>query len=385
MKRAFLRFVDALRRRRLSGYGAYAGTLTHVYAISTIDDFDSVLSPYFKPNEPGATIIVTKDGKTLFRKAYGMADLERNIVLKPEMVLRLGSMTKQFTAAAIMLLSDEGKLAVTDDITKFLPGYPTQEKTITIENLLTHTSGIKNYTATPNFSESIEKDMTVQQVIDSFKNEPLDFEPGTGFSYSNSGYFLLGAIIEQVSGMSYASFMAQRIFGPLGMTQTAYEGHERNGSKRAEGYSGKNKARSISMTQPYAAGALVSTVDDLAIWDAAITSGTLLKSDTWKQVFVCHKLRNGREMFYAYGWVIIRFKGRVTNEHGGGINGFSTHAMRLPDDKIYVAVLMNNDGGAKWYHALAFLLSGKSPRSLAGKAAAIAIGKKKSRRSELAA
>lgn len=319
-------------------------------------------------------IIVTRNGRTLFRKAYGMADLERNIPLRPEMVLRLGSLTKQFTAAAIMLLADEGKLAVIDEITIFLPDYPTQGKRITIEHLLTHTSGIKNYTDMLTFREIVETEMTVQQMIDFFKNEPIGFEPGTRFAYSNSGYVLLGAIIENISGMSYASFMAQRIFEPLGMKQTAYEGHERNGNKRVAGYSGDKKAAPISMTQPYAAGALVSTVDDLALWDAAISSGKLLKAETWKQIFTPYKLENGRMMPYAYGLIVGRYKGRVTNEHGGGIPGFTSHAMRLPEDNVYVAVLMNNDGGEKWYNQVAFQFSGRNPRALAEKAVAIALG-----------
>jgi D-alanyl-D-alanine carboxypeptidase len=301
-----------------------------------------------------------------------MADVEHHVHLKPEMRFRLASITKQFTAAAIMLLADEGKLSVTDDIAKFLPDYPTHGMKITIENLLTHTSGIKNDTDIHGFAENMSADMSVQQVIDFFKNEPLDFDPGTRFSYSNSGYILLGAIIEQISGQSYASFMAQRIFEPLGMTQTAYEGYERGGITRVQGYSGNRKAPLISMTQPYAAGGLVSTVDDLARWDAAISSGQLLKAETWRKVFTPYALTSGKATHYAYGWMIGDFKGHQTAAHGGAIAGFSSCAIRLPKEKIFVAVLTNNDR-SDFLSRLAAKFTGNEPCALAAKLAAVVL------------
>lgn len=345
---------------------------TPAYADPTTEAFDAALSPYFKPDKPGATIIVTRNGNTIFRKAYGMADLERNISLQPDMVFRLGSLTKQFTAVAVMMLADEGKLAVTDEITRFLPEYPTHGKKITIENLLTHTSGIKNYTEMAKFADNRSADMTHQQMIDLFKDEPLEFEPGDRFSYSNSGYFLLGAIIEQVSKMSYSSFTARYIFEPLGMTRTAYEGYERTDAKRVEGYSGKNRVLPISMTRPYAAGALISTVDDLAIWDAAISSKKLLRPESWEQVFTAHKLKSGAATNYGYGWFIDRFKGYETASHGGDIDGFSAYAMRLPTDNLYIAILTNSDGRST--NTFASLFRNARPEVLVQKLTAIAIG-----------
>ena len=162
-------------------------------------------------------MIVTQDGKPILRKAYGLANLETKAEMTAEMVLRLGSITKQYTAVGIMILVDQGKLTIYDEITKYLPDYPTQGKKITIENLLTHTSGIKGYTSMPAFRSIMHTDMTVAAMIDFFKNEPFEIEPGTRYTYSNSGYFLLGAIIEKISGKSYADFVAQQIFEPLGM------------------------------------------------------------------------------------------------------------------------------------------------------------------------
>ena len=342
-----------------------------------MDKFDSVLSPYFSPDKPGATIIVTKNGKTLFRTAYGMADVEQKISLEPNMTMWLGSITKQFTAVAIMILAEEGKLAVSDHINKYLPKYPTYGKTITIENLLTHTSGIKNYTEIPTFEKIVKNDVSAQQIVDYFQNEPLKFDPGTKSSYSNSGYILLGLIIETVSGESYQNYIAEHIFKPLGMVNTAYEGYERESTRKAVGYSGTKKADRMSMTWPYAAGGIVSNVDDLAVWDAAISTGKLLKPASWQQIFTPFKLPRPWNMPFAYGWLVAQFKKHPTLEHGGMIPGFSTHAMRLPDDKIYVAVLMNDDGGKpSLFNALASLFWGKTARSITEKAAAIAIGEK---------
>jgi CubicO group peptidase (beta-lactamase class C family) len=328
---------------------------------------DAVIAPYYKANEPGATVIVVKDGNVVFRKAYGMADVAKQLPMTPEMSLRLGSITKQFTSTAIMMLADEGKLSVSDDITKFLPDYPSRSKRITIEHLLTHTSGIASYTGKREFGENMAKDKSVEQMIDFFKNDPLDFEPGSKWRYNNSGYFLLGAIIEKVSGMSYAKFVEQRIFVPLGMTSSAYEGYERSPVPRALGHSGTAgnyaPAAPLSMSQPYAAGSLVSSVDDLARWDAAVSSGKLLKASSWQKAFTPYPLAGEAPTNYGYGWMLSKVQGAPVIWHGGSINGFKTSAMRLPGEKLYVAVLSNADSGLV------------QPEVVSRKVAAIAIGK----------
>jgi CubicO group peptidase (beta-lactamase class C family) len=328
---------------------------------------DRVLAATYKPDAPGITVIVVKDGKTVLRKGYGMADLEHKQPLGPDTPMRLGSITKQFTSTAILMLVDEGKIRLDDDITVYLPDYPTQGKKITIEHLLTHTSGIVSYTGKPGFVSNMTKAMTVQQMVDFFKNDPLEFAPGARYKYNNSGYFLLGAIIEKVSGQTYDKFVEQRIFVPLGMTRTAYEGHERDKAVGALGYSGApgsfKPANPLSMTQPYAAGALVSTVDDLARWDAAVSSGKLLQAASWQRAFTPYTLSTGGSTGYGYGWEAAKFRGEQMISHGGNINGFNSYALRLPAEKVYVAVLSNTE-------------SGMAPASDAAfKAAAIAIGK----------
>jgi D-alanyl-D-alanine carboxypeptidase len=309
-------------------------------------EIDRFLSPYFNPNEPGATVIVTRDGKPIFRKAYGMADMEKKTPMQPDMVMRIASMTKQFTAVAIMTLVDQGKLKLDDDFTLHLPDYPKPKKKITIDNLLTHTSGIPGYTELASFEKNRAKDFTVAQMIDTFKNEPIMFAPGSKMRYSNSGYFLLGTIIERHSGMSYADYMAKTVFEPLGMKDTAYEGQERSGKKRVNGYKGGTKielAPPLSNTQPYAAGSLVSTVDDLAKWDAAIADGKLLKPESWKKLFAPVDVPTGNATKVARGWFATDIQGRPARWHSGGIHGFMSDGIRLPDEKIYAAILVNTE------------------------------------------
>jgi D-alanyl-D-alanine carboxypeptidase len=327
---------------------------------------DAAISPYYQDGEPGAAVIVTKGGKVVFRRAYGLADIGQGKPLDPAMVLRIGSVTKQFTAAAVLMLQEQGKLDVTDDITKHLPDFPTHGQKITIEHLLTHTSGIYSYTRRHDFKDRQHVDAGVAEMIATFRDEPLDFSPGTRWAYNNSGYYLLGAIIEKVSGQPYAEFVHQRILQPLGMKHTAYEGREGR-VPQATGYSpaqGKlAPSATLSPSKTYAAGALVSTVDDLARWDAAIAAGKLLTPASWQRVFTPYTLASGASTNYGYGWETGRLQGLPMVAHGGNTNGFSTYTMRIPGEQLYVAVLSNAEYGVV------------QPDVVASKAAAIAIGK----------
>jgi CubicO group peptidase (beta-lactamase class C family) len=327
----------------------------------------ATLAPYFPPDAPGAAVIVVKDGKTLLRQAYGMADVGKGVKMTPDMVLRIGSMTKQFTASGILLLADEGKLSIQDEITKYLPDYPTQGRKITIEHLLTHTSGIVSYTGKPGFPQRAPQDTSVAATIDSFKDDPLQFEPGTQWRYNNSGYYLLGAIIEKVSGMPYHQFVQERIFVPLGMRHTAYEGHERGQWPGAAGHSplekGFGPARQLGKNQSYAAGELVSTVDDLATWDAAIAAGKLLKPATWQRAFTSYRLADGKDSHYGYGWEMSLVQGEPAIGHSGSTRGFRSYGLRIPGKGVYVAVLTNSDAGTV------------VPDVVTRRAAAVAIGK----------
>ena len=329
--------------------------------------FEKVLKESFVADKPGAAVIVIKDGRTVFRKAVGMADMEMGVPLQPDMVFRLGSITKQFTAASILILAEEGKLSLQDRIEKHLPGYPTQGHVITVEHLLTHTSGIQSYTGIPGWMTSkILAPMTVTELVDGFKKEPMQFAPGERWVYNNSAFVLLGAIIERVSGKTYETFVNERIFAPLGMSSSYYGSTEPIIPKRVPGYTedgGKvRNAGYLSMTQPYAAGSLSSTVDDLAKWDAALYTEKILKKASLEKAWTPFVLKSGERTKYGYGWGLGTLRGRRSIEHGGGIFGFSTYALRLPEERVYVAVLCNSDSPLT------------DPGFVAKKLAAIAIG-----------
>jgi CubicO group peptidase (beta-lactamase class C family) len=304
------------------------------------------MSKVYKPDEPGAAVIVRKDGKTVFRKGYGLADLELGVAVAPDMIFRLGSITKQFTAVSVLVLAQEGKLGLRDEITKFLPDYPTQGRKITVEHLLTHTSGILSYTDIPEWLPLWRKDMTVKELVDLFKDKPMQFEPGASWAYNNSGYVLLGAIIEKVSGRTYADFVQERIFKPLGLKGSSYDDTERVVPRRVRGYQkgdgGFVNAPYLSMSQPYAAGSLMSTVDDLAVWNDAVFSGRLVRKEWLDRAFTPFALAGGESSGYGYGWFIGDFAGHRSIEHGGGINGFTSYELTLPEDKVFVAILTNS-------------------------------------------
>jgi CubicO group peptidase (beta-lactamase class C family) len=328
---------------------------------------DAVMSEVYKPGEPGAAIIVRKDGRTVFRKGYGLADLELGVPVEPDMVFRLGSITKQFMAVAVLMLAEQGRLALQDEITKFLPDYPTQGRRITVEHLLTHASGIQSYTDMAEWLPLWRKDFTVPELIDLFKDKPMQFEPGARWAYNNSGYVLLGAVIEKASGQTYEEFLVSRIFKPLGMARSGYGHTERIIPRRIPGYHrGKDgfiNAPYLSMTQPYAAGSLVSSVDDLAVWSDAVFAGKLVGKAWLDKAFTPYRLANGESSGYGYGWFISDYQGHRVVEHGGGINGFTTYEMTLPEDRIFLAVLANS------------AVEGRDPEPRAVKIAGIVLGK----------
>jgi CubicO group peptidase (beta-lactamase class C family) len=306
---------------------------------------DKLLSDVYKPGAPGAAVLVKKQGRVILRKGYGLANLELNVPVEPDMVFRLGSITKQFTAVAALMLAEEGKLSLQDEVTRFLPDYPTQGKKITVENLLTHTSGIKSYTDLPEWLPLQRKDMTVSEIIDLAKDKPMEFSPGERWKYCNSGYILLGAIIEKAAGKTYADFLQERIFTPLGMKSSCYDSTSRIIARRASGYTkgnaGFENAPYLSMSQPFAAGSLASTVDDLATWTEALLAGKLIKRETLEKAFTSYQLKDGLDTGYGYGWCVSRYEGHRLIEHGGGIHGFLSYALFFPEDQVFVALLTN--------------------------------------------
>lgn len=309
-------------------------------------EIDKVMGAVYKPGEPGAAIIVRRGGRTLFRKGYGLANLEHGIKVEPDMVFRLGSVTKQFTAVAVLMLAQQGKLSLKDEIGKYFPDFPTGGRRVTIEHLLTHTSGITSYTDLAEWLPLLRNDMTPEEIIAMSKDKPFEFAPGERWKYNNSGYIMLGAIIEKVSGRSYEDFVRENIFVPLGMTHSYYDHAERIIPRRVSGYDkdeqGFANASYLSMTQPYSAGSLASSVDDMALWNDAIFSYKLLKKEWLDRAFTPYKLTGGESTGYGYGWRIAELRGHRSLAHSGGINGFTSHVLALPDDAIYVALLTNS-------------------------------------------
>lgn len=284
----------------------------------------------------------------MFEQGFGLADIQTHSALSTDMVFRLGSVSKQFTAVAVLMLAEKKALDIDADITRYLP-YPTQGRRITIEHLLTHTSGIVDYTSKDGFDQQSGRDRTVQEMIRYFQDEPLGFEPGTRYDYSNSNYFVLGAIIEVVTGQPYGRFIEQHIFVPLGMDDTAYEGLERRPARRAAGHQptpdGFAPCDVISMTQPYAAGAIVSTVNDLARWDRALNDGVLLTPQRLAQAFTPYRLKDGSDTGYGYGWDMSPICAADSQWHDGGINGYASFVIRIPQQEIFIAVLSNCEDG----------------------------------------
>lgn len=287
------------------------------------------------------TILVARDGKPVVSKGYGMASIELAVPNAPDNIFRLGSITKQFTSMSIMMLQERGKLKVSDPICDYVANCPDIWKPITIRHLLTHTSGITNYTAFPDFAKTTILPTPNADMIARIEKEPLDFAPGEKFSYSNSGYYILGVIIEKVSGKPYDDFLQENIFAPIGMKNTGYDDPLKIIMNRAAGYqkqAGKIlNASYMDMSVPYAAGSLYSTTGDLLKWDQALYTEKLVSRKSLDEIFTPWKGEAG----YGYGWGIAKKFGRREISHGGGIYGFSTYIARYPDDRVTVIVLSN--------------------------------------------
>jgi CubicO group peptidase (beta-lactamase class C family) len=299
----------------------------------------------------GLSIGVVRGHDTLLLKGYGFADLENEVPATPRTIYRIGSLTKQFTALAIMRLAEQGKIHLEDEITTYLPDFSTQKHRVTVRHLLTHTSGIKSYTVFGDARLS-RLDLTRNEVVALFEDEPFDFDPGEDYAYSNSGYFLLGMIIERVSGQEYADYLQANIFEPLGLQDTKYCDNRRIIKRRAEGYSVAGARlvndEPVSMTQPFAAGGLCSSVADLLTWQASLSKQELISLESYRSMVTPATLTDGSRPSYGFGVGITQIDGHLMIAHGGGINGFNSYMAHLPDDSLTVVVLVNTEGSEPW-------------------------------------
>jgi CubicO group peptidase (beta-lactamase class C family) len=296
---------------------------------------------------PGVAVLVVHNGRVMFRKAYGFADLELRVPLRPEHVFRIASITKQFTAVAILQLAGAGKLSLDDDITRHLPDYPTHGRRIPLTHLLTHTSGVPSYTDVLGFSETLRQDRTVAQLFAVARDRPPEFEPGRDWRYSNTNYALLGAVIEKVSGRAYGDYLRAHLLVPACLESTTYDSAVRLIPDRVRGYSraagGWANAEYVSTTLPYAAGGLLSNIDDLWKWEQALTSGKLIAPERHALARSEHKLADGRGTGYGFGCLVGTLDGHATVEHGGRAHGFTGYALGAADAGLFVAVLCNTD------------------------------------------
>jgi len=295
---------------------------------------------------PGISVGIMQGGEVVLAKGYGFAELENQVPATEHTVYRIGSVTKQFTAAAIMLLVEEGKLRLDADITEFFPDYPTGGRAITVQRLLNHTSGIKGYTEMREFGEVARDDLTHEELIDLFSAAPFEFEPGERYQYNNSAFYLLGVIIEQITEQSYADFLQQQFFDPLGMQDSHYLDNDPIIPRRAEGYEVREgeiiNDSFLSMELPYAAGSLGSSVSDLLTWQGALIGGEAVSNASFTTMTSPAQLNDGATYPYGAGLGMSSMDRHRKIQHGGGINGFRSQLSYYPDDDLTVAVLTNS-------------------------------------------
>ncbi|HUR94416.1 MAG TPA: serine hydrolase domain-containing protein [Gemmatimonadales bacterium] len=312
----------------------------------------------------GMSVALVRGSDVLLAKGYGYADLENSVPATQHTVYRIASITKQFTAAAILQLAEQGQLNLDDDIRRYLPSYDTQSYTITIRQLLNHTSGIRSFTELPAFQARDRLDLPAESLLAIFQHEPLDFPPGAGFRYNNSAFYLLGLIIERVSRQPYGEYLRGHVLAPLGLRETYSCRDAPIIRHRARGYrlsGGKlQNAQYLSMEPPTAGGSLCSTVLDLVTWTRALAEGRLITHASYLQMTTPGTLPDGITLGYGHGLFVSTLGGHREIVHGGDINGFSAYKAYYPDDSLTLVILSNTEGP--------LVSSGQIPRAIARRA-----------------
>jgi CubicO group peptidase (beta-lactamase class C family) len=327
------------------GWLALVLCASHLMAGTPAEFAERRLQDCVKGDVPGVAVLVARDGRVVFQGAYGLADVEKRTPVALETKFRIGSVTKQFTAAAILRLADEGKLAITDSLAKYYPDFP-KASAITLRHLLTHTSGLHSYTDKPAFMAGVSKPITPAELIASFQNDPPDFAPGSNFRYCNSGYFLLGEIAAKVSGQSFADYLRTAFFEPLEMKDTGILVNATPPPATAHGYAvaeGKaTLALDWDMSWAGGAGALYSTVGDLLRWNEALHGGRVLKPESLRAMTTANPLPSGANgLNYGFGLTISEVARLPAISHSGGLHGWSSDLMWLPEQRLTVVALAN--------------------------------------------
>jgi CubicO group peptidase (beta-lactamase class C family) len=327
-------------------------------AEDTAARMEQVVQGYVGQKQFMGSVLVAKPAGVLLSKGYGYANLEWDVPNSPSSKFRLGSITKQFTAACILLLEERGKLKTSDLVKKYMPDAPAAWDKITIFHLLTHTSGIPNFTSFPDYGPTKTLPSPAEKTVARFRDKPLDFQPGDKWSYSNSGFVLLGYLIGKISGESYEKFVQENIFSPLGMHDSGYDSYSEIIKHRASGYtphdSGMINASYLDMSIPGGAGGLYSTTEDLLRWERSLFGGKVLSAESLRKMTTPYKGN------YGFGLFITEANGIKVIDHAGGIDGFNTFLAYYPSDQLVVVVLAN--------------LNGKEPEEIARKLAQVAHG-----------
>lgn len=329
---------------------------------------DAIVEAAYPADGPGAAVIITQGGRTIYARGRGLADVEARTPITPDNVFRLGSITKQFTAVVILQLVQEGRISLDDPLSRFIPDYPQPGASATVRQLLNHTSGIQSYTGIPGWmaGDNPARARTTDEMIAEFRDRPPPNRPGQVWAYNNSGYVLLGAIIERVTGTPWHQAIEERIARPLGLTTIGYGAEREDRPGMARGYTETEgqvaPMRRLHMSVPHAAGALIGTAGDLARWSHALHRGRVVSPEMYAQMIRPAPLPEGRTHPYGMGLAFDQVRGRATIDHSGGIFGFSTYGTYMPSEDVFVAVLANSDDPAS------------PPGLLAARLAALAIG-----------
>lgn len=318
-----------------------------------VDAIDSLFTAFDAPGMPGASVVVIRDGEVIVRKSYGLADVDSGKAVTPATNFRLASLSKAFTATATLLLVADGKLALSDPASKYLPELPSHARDVTLRHLLTHTSGLRDYEEFVPDTQTLQvKDIDALKLI-AARADKLSFAPGSEWKYSNSGYALLALVVERVSGERYAMFLQRRIFEPLGMHNTvAFEDGVNLVTSRAYGHRVRgDSVRRTDQSNTSAVlgdGGIYSSIDDLALWDAALARGTLIPDSLWREATTPYRLTDGRATEYGYGWFVDQFEGHVRHRHHGETRGFTNSIYRFPEQRLTTIVLTNRSDSAPW-------------------------------------
>ena len=347
--------ISSFRAAAFAGLAIFAGLSSATAQRSTITReayrprADSLVYTYLAESRaPSASFAVIRGKDTLAFGAHGLANVDAWKAPTATTIYEIGSITKQFTSAAIMKLVEQGRVKLDDDLSKFVPQFPLQGKKVTIRQLLNHTSGIHSYTSSPGWAKTWNDALTPDAIVQFVAADSFDFAPGTAYRYNNTGYVLLGMVIEKASGQKYANYLDAQFFKPLGLRQTSYCPSKTSDPTFALGYSkgpsGTVRAQFLDLSHPFSAGALCSTVGDFAKWQRALDAGKVVSPASYALMSTADSLNSGRRINYGFGLVPGMYNGRKTVSHTGGIPGFATAATYVPDDSLSIIVFTNYDG-----------------------------------------